>query len=173
MHIGNLMSPYTLMDTVILLYGNLPTTDIIHSTTEMLAQPMATLWHNVLETYATVTSSYSFLCTYMYMYIMYESGTLGVWGELVNDRRSLTHVPVLKAGHLSVPFILCLYCSDVVYWMGMFPSFLLFFFEYLSCMCMYVHVRVGPIHMKLCLSCPTLFFSYARVYRRVYVHVDI
>ena len=52
MHIGNLMSPYTLMDTVILLYGNLPTTDIIHSTTEMLAQPMATLWHNVLETYA-------------------------------------------------------------------------------------------------------------------------
>ena len=52
MHGGGLMSPYTLLDTVILLYGNLPTTDLLHSTTEMLAQPMATLWHNVLETYA-------------------------------------------------------------------------------------------------------------------------
>ena len=52
MHIGGLTSPYTLMDTVMLLYSNLPTTDLIHSTTDILAQPMATLWHNVLETYA-------------------------------------------------------------------------------------------------------------------------
>ena len=44
-----LTSPYTLLETVTLLYNNLPTADHIHTTTEVLAQPMVTLWQNVME----------------------------------------------------------------------------------------------------------------------------
>jgi hypothetical protein len=49
MQIGHLSSPYTLMETVTLLYSNLPSRDLILTTTEMLGQPMVTLWQNVLE----------------------------------------------------------------------------------------------------------------------------
>jgi hypothetical protein len=39
------------METVTLLYSNLPSRDLILTTTEMLGQPMVTLWQNVLERY--------------------------------------------------------------------------------------------------------------------------
>ena len=51
MQIGHLSSPYTLMETVTLLYSDLPSRDLILTTTEMLGQPMVTLWQNVLERY--------------------------------------------------------------------------------------------------------------------------
>ena len=53
MHIGQLTSPYTLMETVTLLYSHLPSPDPILATSEMLAQPLVTLWQNVLERYVT------------------------------------------------------------------------------------------------------------------------
>ena len=54
MQIGHLTSPYTLMETVTLLYGHLPTSDLIHTTTEMLAQPMVTLWQNISDKYGII-----------------------------------------------------------------------------------------------------------------------
>ena len=55
-------------------------------------------------------------CTYMY------------------HKRSLTHVPVLKAGHPSVLFILCLIVC--VFWVGLLglDSLLFFLYDYLSYM---------------------------------------
>ena len=47
--IWQLVSPYTLMDVVTQLYVNLPSPDLIHTTSEMLAQPMVTLWENILD----------------------------------------------------------------------------------------------------------------------------
>ena len=63
LHIGSLLSPYTLMEIVTLLYGNLPTPELIHSTTEMLAQPMVTLWQNVLHRYRSGACLYTHACT--------------------------------------------------------------------------------------------------------------
>ena len=63
-----------------------------------------------------------FTCVYIMHVIV---GHLGVGGELVNHKRSLTHLPVLKAEHPSVLFIMGAAGSE-------FPYFLLFLCDYLS-----------------------------------------
>ena len=47
-------------------------------------------------------------CVHLHLYV--KVGHLGVWGELVNLQFT---IPVLKAGHLSVLLILCLFVGAV------------------------------------------------------------
>ena len=66
------------------------------------------------------------------------------------------HVPVLKAGHLSVLLILCWFVCALQVWVvgSGFPSFLLFLYDYLSYVVCYTHVF--PCTQTGCLGQPNV-----------------
>ena len=47
-NLGQLTTPYTLMDTLSLLYRYFPSSEVVRFATELIAEPLATLWEKIL-----------------------------------------------------------------------------------------------------------------------------
>ena len=92
-----------------------------------------------------------------------QSRTLGVWGELVNYKRSLTHCPGSQGWAPECPIHFVFVCTVSVWCVGPgFPSFLLFLYNYLS----YIYV----VCYTYVYSC-TIMYIHEQSCTCIYMHV--